>query len=456
MISGDLRNSYIDGMFANIFATLTGGAFLTGFALHLGMNEFMIGLLGAMPFIATIFQLPASYFLQRTGARKKCCILWAVAARLLWVPILIVTLISLAPTFTIRSTVLFLIFLSYTFVSISYISWLSWISDLVPDNMRGNFFGARNMLVGTAGMIVMVIFGHLVDFFKLRFDHGTAFGLGFTFLSAVLFGVLSIRFLKKLSEPSPSVLKSPGLFWQDLSRPFEDINFRRYLRFACCWSFAVHFASPFFTLYFLRDLDLSYGFVATLGVLAALADLIGMRVWGKLSDKVKNKAIIQMASWIAVFLPFAWMYAKPDSIFLPAFLHILGGGFWAGINLCMNNLLLRIATSENKGIFFSTFNVAAGLGAGLSPIIAGLVLRSITDLRFSVFNFQVMPLHMIFLASTLMRLASMRLLKYVHEPEEASVGQLVRILRNVRGLNLSNGFSFLIHPFIEIVNGKNR
>jgi len=48
-------------MFANIFATLTGGVFLTGFALYLGMNEFMIGVVAPMPFIVTVFQVPASY-----------------------------------------------------------------------------------------------------------------------------------------------------------------------------------------------------------------------------------------------------------------------------------------------------------------------------------------------------------------------------------------------------------
>jgi len=57
----DLRNSFYDGMFANIFATLTGGVFLTGFALYLGMNEFMIGVVASMPFIGTVFQVPASY-----------------------------------------------------------------------------------------------------------------------------------------------------------------------------------------------------------------------------------------------------------------------------------------------------------------------------------------------------------------------------------------------------------
>ena len=57
----NLKNSIYDGMFANIFATLMGGVFLTGFALYLGMNEFMIGVVASMPFIVTVFQVPASY-----------------------------------------------------------------------------------------------------------------------------------------------------------------------------------------------------------------------------------------------------------------------------------------------------------------------------------------------------------------------------------------------------------
>lgn len=36
-----MKNSYLDGMLANAFAVLTGGVFLTSFALHLGMNEFI-------------------------------------------------------------------------------------------------------------------------------------------------------------------------------------------------------------------------------------------------------------------------------------------------------------------------------------------------------------------------------------------------------------------------------
>ena len=60
------------------------------------------------------------------------------------------------------------------------------------------------------------------------------------------------------------------------------------------------------------------------------------------------------------------------------------------------------------------------------------------------------PLQIVFLASTQLRLSSIQLFKWVHEPEEATVGELVRVLRSVRGMNVATGFNYLLHPFVEI------
>jgi hypothetical protein len=44
----------------------------------------------------------------------------------------------------------------------------------------------------------------------------------------------------------------------------------------------------------------------------------------------------------------------------------------------------------------------------------------------------------------------------VHEPEEVTVGQMVRILRSVRGLTMANGFNSLLHPFVEIAGQEHK
>lgn len=109
----DLKNSIYDGIFANMFATLTGGVFLTGFALYVGMDEFMIGLLASMPFLATIFQLPTSYLISKTGRRKKAACWGATGARLIWIPILIVALLPATPVSSKALLILGLVFVSY-------------------------------------------------------------------------------------------------------------------------------------------------------------------------------------------------------------------------------------------------------------------------------------------------------------------------------------------------------
>jgi MFS family permease len=446
----DLKNSIYDGLFANVFATLTGGVFLTGFALYLGMSDAMIGMLGSIPFLVTAFQLPASYFLGKNGGRKIVTCWGAAIGRFTWVPIFIVAVIPYFSPQTKSLFILGLFFFSHSCISVSYVSWLSWISDLVPDNIRGKFFGSRNMICGIAGMLALIIFGNVLDRLKSHASDGFPLGFGITFTAAVVFGMLGLYFLGRISEPRISKPADAVSFGKFINLPFKEKNFRNFLVFSFGWSFSVYFASPFFTLYFLRYLKFSYGFIAILNTISACADLIGMQIWGRISDKVKNRAIIRFASWVAVFLPLAWVTVTPGSYVLPICLHLVGGGFWAGINLSMNNLLLRISPRENKEIFLSIFNMLAGLGAASGPILSGLALKLMADLDLRFLDREIAPLQIVFLTSTLLRLFSIKLFKWVHEPEEATVGELVRVLRSVRGMNVASGFNYLLHPFIEI------
>jgi MFS family permease len=425
--------------------------FLTGFALYLGMDEFMLGVVASMPFMVTIFQLPASYIIGKTGKRKQISCGAAAIARSIWIPILAVSFLPSLWANEKLFIILGMIFISYAFVSISYVSWLSWLSELVPEEMRGRFFGTRNMLCGAAGMIAMVVFGRLLDNLNGHVLRGLPLGFGIIFISAVFFGMVSLRFLNRISEPQQSGRFNHTVTLRSLViLPFKENNFRRFLIYAIAWGFSVNFASPFFTLYFLRDLRFSYSFIAILGMISALADLLAMQLWGRISDRVKNKVVIQASSWVAAFLPLAWVSARPEGAVIPIALHIMGGAFWAGINLCTSNILLRISPQKERPSFIAIYSIMAGLGSAIGPILSGFTLSFLNEFGLSLFSWKVLPIQIIFIGSSLFRLLSLQLFKYVHEPEEMRFGQMVRILRSVRGLNVANGYNYLLHPFVEI------
>ena len=444
-----IKNSFGDGIFATVFATLTSGVFLTGFAMYLGMNEFAIGLMAAIPYAATLFQLPVSIMVTRTGRRKGITIFNAACGRLTWLLILAVALLPLGSATVKITLVLILIFLSHAFVSTSYVAWFSWTSDLVPDRLLGRFFGTRNMINGIAGMVTIVGFGYLLDYLTRSAPNGQIRGFSLIFVSAVLCGMVSLGFLQRVTDPlKPETKDSPARL-TNFRHPFRRKNFKSLLTYSILWNFSVYFASPFFTLYFLRDLGFSYAFTATMGMISALADLTAMHLWGNISDRVRNKAVIQACSWITVFLPFLWTFVRPDHLVLPVLLHVLGGAFWAGIHLCTNNLVLRITPRKERTICISLHNIIAGVGATMAPIAAGLAINILDTADMHLLHPAITPLRLVFLASTVLRLFSLQLLKFVQEPEEVTVGQLIRILRNVRGLNNTNGFQSLLHPFVE-------
>ncbi len=444
----DLRNSIYDGMFAHVFATLTGGAFLTGFALHLGMSEVLIGALAALPFLATLFQIPAATHLVRHGRRRTLCLRTARAARVAWLPVLLLPLLPLSHAVK-SALVLGILALSYAFGSVSFVSWLSWTTDLVPDGLRGRFFGTRNMLCGAAGMLATVVLGHLLDVFRRGGTLGTNAGFAFTFGVAVAAGLVSLRFLARISEPAP-VSSRPSKVG-GLTIPLRDPNFRRYLLFALAWGFSVNLAGPFLNVYLLRDLGYSYGFVAALTALSAISDLVGMRLWGALSDRVKNKPVIRMAGVVAAALPLGWLALGPDSLVLPLLLYAVGGGFWAGINLCSSNLLLRIAPGQSRPLYFSAYAVLGGIGSAAAPLLAGALLKTAgNDAPLPLLGHEILPIQALFVASGVLRTLSLLLLRRVQEPEEASIGQVVRVLRSLRGMTTVAGFNYLLHPFVEV------
>ncbi|MBN2254642.1 MAG: MFS transporter [Deltaproteobacteria bacterium] len=183
---------------------------------------------------------------------------------------------------------------------------------------------------------------------------------------------------------------------------------------------------------------------------SALADIVGMRTWGLLADRIKNKGVVQIAGWIAIFLPLAWVTVRPDNTVFAFFLHVVGGGFWAGITLCMNNLLLKISPRQDRTFFFSIHNITAGLGAALGPILAGYLIEHMSRTSVHLFSWNVAPIQTIFIISTVLRLLSFQLFRHIDEPEAVPVGQIIRVLRSIRGLNMASGFNYILHPFIEI------
>ena len=79
-----------DGIASQTMATLTGGVFLVALALELGASNFIIGLLASIPALMQLFQLPASYIVEKIRNRKKISFTYSLISRLFLIGLIIV------------------------------------------------------------------------------------------------------------------------------------------------------------------------------------------------------------------------------------------------------------------------------------------------------------------------------------------------------------------------------
>lgn len=442
-----LKLSIWDGIFANLYANLTGGVFLVGYALALEASEVQIGLLAAFPLLANVVQPFFTYLIELRGRRRSLALLGGAFARLIWLALIAASFFVVSPEHLLFLS-LWIIALSQVGTAVNNLAWISWMADLVREEMRGRYFGLRNAALGTAALLATLAGGYFLDVWKDRHPHGEMDALQMLFFVGVVCGVISLLIQARIAEPPFQEGSNSHRFSQRLLSAFRDLNFRRFLFFTIAWNFAVYFTAPFFAVYMFKTLELSYTAVAAYAVVSSVADLASAQLWGYLSDRETNKPILILPSFFAALIPYGWLFTNSDTLLLIGFLHLEGGLFWAGIRLCTGNLVLKIAPAAHRSIYFSISNAVAGLMAVIAPILGGFALKYLPNL-LRTFHLDWNPFFILFFVSSTLRLAALPLLIKVSEPRERSVWEAVRVIRNVRAFTTTMGFNLAYHFWLR-------
>jgi MFS family permease len=203
------------------------------------------------------------------------------------------------------------------------------------------------------------------------------FGLGFASRVAS-FGLLSHLYempAAATSRVSRSAAVSMRGLWTS--------NLGRYMLFLFAMSFAVNLSGPYFTVYLLRDLGVSYLMFTVLHALNPLANLVAVTFWGRAADKAGNLKMIFLASVLVPSAPL--LFALTSDLHFMALVQVLSGIAWAGFNLCTVNYLYDATTPENRTRVLSWYNAGNGLAVGLGAFTGGYLAPILPELRGSAY-----------------------------------------------------------------------
>jgi MFS family permease len=380
-----LRLLVSEAAFSGGAAALTTGVILTAFALHLGASNTMIGVLASIPFLSQLLQLPAIVMVERWRTRKLISVVTSLAGRAMLAVMAVLAFFS--------GTIPLLIFLAAQLVlcglgAIGSCAWNAWMRDLAPERQLGQVFARRTLWLTGISLVLGLAAAFALD----RTPSGsTARSLVFAGMFGVgcITGLISARVVAAMPEPLMPPVPGPIRLVALLRQPLRDANFTRLLVFVASWQFAVNFATPFFTVFIVRQLHFNVGFVMVLSVVSQGANLLALRMWGSLSDRFANKSVLAVCAPVYILSIVAMIgasqFASRDLVKLwLAFLHIVMGGSIAGVTLTATNIALKLSPKGSATAYVAANAMVTAVAAGLAPIIGGVLADFFAAREFEV------------------------------------------------------------------------
>lgn len=442
-VNKSLNLSILDGALSAVMGSLAGGIFLMGFALKvLKADSAQVGILASLPMFANLIQIFGSYIIEKTGKKKVLCFLSVVISRALWLLIIMLPFKIFAPFSDWRIMVLVaVIAISSLFGSLSGVAWLAWMSELVPENIRGSYFGKRNMIASACGMVVILGGGKFITMWENRFSPENPFGFVILFALGLLAGLIATIFLSRIPEIETVEKNNEKSFdFSVFLKPLKDKNFLTLVFFVSAWMFAIQLAAPFYGVFMIENLNIDFTNITIFGTFATFATLFMMKIWGPISDKLGNKPVIIVSGWMLIIIPFIWIVAVPDAYYIPVLAaHLLTGAFMAGASLSQFNILIKLSPKQGRSVYLALFAAITGFIGAVAPIIGGTLSKILSGLRFDMFNYTVTNLHFIFLLSSFLQILTVFFILRVKEPAAATPVAVIMQLKN--DLNPQAGIS---------------
>ena len=375
-----LKLSVLDGSAYAAMLGLTQN-YITPLALELKATTAQIGLLTSIPsLMMALAQLAAPDLSERAGSRKGFILPVVFMHAVMFIPILLVHYIFHdSPVWWLIGFVT----VSSVLGSISNPAWGSMMADLVPERLRGRYFGSRGRIAGFIALVFFFIAGGILQLFT---GINIFAGYAILFGGATVFRLLSFFFLSHQYEPAQPDKKedSPSLI--KLMKNLSSSNLGKFTLYIALIDFCTCISAPFFTVFMLSDLHFSYVTFTIVNSSGAIASLLFLTYWGRRADMAGNIKVIRLTSMIIPIIPLLWLGSTNVYYLIAA--NIVSGFGWSGLGLSAVNFVYDASEpgirTKQLALFNATDMVACSLGALIGgflaphlPVLFGYQLRSL-------------------------------------------------------------------------------
>jgi len=432
-----------------VLASLLSGMF--------GLSPAHYGLIISLPFWFNFLQVLVTPRLSQKMDARRLCLVTAWLQFSGWA-VLTATLPFIPRADTPLTLGVF--FVGFSIIScagaVNGVTWNAWMQDVVPQRLRGKYFGIRNQVLQVSMIAFLLSVSGLTALL-----HGSLVAYVLLFGLALGVRVLSILAMQRMVTPGGAAdAKAPresvpqrALAWAEQLRLLRaDGGFMRFVAFGAVMAFFVNLFGPFLPVFMHEELGLDVARANWILLFGPVGAAASFPAWGRLLDRYGNIPVMIVALGLWQLFALIWCVVDQTSLWLLYIAVPAGGMFSAGYGVGLFALMLKLMPPSARTFGVALFISLSSLAAAVAPPFGGYLITWAKEFGFASLSIYRVAFAVTPIASILGAL----ILRRVREENAARLGEVVGAMRNVRTVTALFGLSFLVNQVFYRKAGRRR
>jgi MFS family permease len=362
---------YGEVVFAMLYETWFGRAYLSGLAGELGVSVAMVTLITGLPWIGSTGQVLSAWWLSRAASAKQYAWRAMALGRSVWIFALLLALIPGISKVQWMAATTGIACFANVCSSSGDVAWLAWMHGVVPAKRRGMFFGVRQRY-----WVIGILAANLLGSLLVGWRRGGPYtGYAVLGVLAILSGWISLGLLT-LVPPSP---RSSAVSFErkEFLRPLRDPRFRVVLVLWPLLNGMVQIMAPFFPYFFTSEIGVPMSRVALWIMLGNVGSLVTVGYLGARIDRTGSA--LEVLLWMGLLLAVSpLVYVLPTKaaiLWLAPPEHFANGIANGGLKVAILSLLCEVTPEERNSLYFCIYTAFIGIFGALGTFAGGFLIR---------------------------------------------------------------------------------
>lgn len=351
------------------------------YAKSLGASATMLGVLASLTPLLTVFQIPAAHHIHRFGYRRFVLAGWATRNLCVFAVVAIPLLTFLGNGWKL-ALLLLLQFIFNLLRGIASGAWLPWLTEILPEEIRARFLSRDQRFLQTGSLVALLFCGMVLQKDSQPWEFSLAF------LISALGGAASLYYLNRV----PDVEAQDALQQSGTRVPWRAIvtfpPFARLVGFNLLYAFTIG-SLAVFTVSFLKGrAGLGENSILYLMAVSFIAGAGSLGVVGRILDSIGSKRMLRWALILYMVHLVGWVGFASGLIATNTvpllIMFVLAGVAGSAINLANLRLIMSVMPEMGRSHFFAFYTVIISLCLGISPVLWGVCLDAMNNLKIAV------------------------------------------------------------------------